>query len=207
MAPSLSIYKLTPSDSAHWSTAMQIYRDAFPEWEREPEEIIHKRVNSGRYAMYCGQKDNDVIGFYILDIDPKHHYVFFCFLAVVEDCRGQGYGTYMCRDAITRFYNEYDIDWLLIEAEERQAIFYGQLGFKKFDMPYQVPKYNAPDSVPMHLMAISANINQDSIDKPSLSQLIADVFVSGYHLSMEDARITQQIAAIPDNVKLINWPQ
>ena len=203
----LSICKTTPSDTATWQAAMDIYRQAFPEWEREPEDILLERIHNGRYVMYCGLENNTVIGFYLLDINPSHHYALFCFLAVSEHCRGRGFGSDLCRDAVARFQQNENLDWLLIEAEDRQAIFYGRLGFKKIAMTYNVPKFDAADSVPMHLMTIATEPNQHAIDKNTLTQLIEHIFVTGYHLPKDDVRIQQQVAAIPNSAALVNWPQ
>lgn len=202
----LLIHQITPSDTSRWQAIMEIYYATFPEWEREPEDILIERISSGRYVMYCGQAQNNIVGFYILDINQEPSYALFCFLAVSETQRGKGLGTILCKDAIRRFHEEYALDLLLIEAEDRQAIFYGKLGFKKIDINYLVPEYNAPDSVPMHLMAISADDHVTQLEAKHLRALLQHIFTTGYYLNNQDERLTAQLAKIPEHAALLVWP-
>ena len=204
--PNLSISQITPDNTRRWQAAMEIYYAAFPEWEREPEEVLIERISSGRYVMYCGVEQNIVVGFYILDINQAPDYALFSFLAISETQRGKGLGTTLCKDAIRRFHEEYSLSLLLIEAEDRQAIFYGKLGFKKIDINYLVPKYNAPGSVPMHLMAISADNNASHLEANHLRTLIQHIFTTGYYLNEQDERLTAQLANIPQQAALLSWP-
>ena len=202
----LNIYQITPDDISRWQATMEIYYTAFPEWEREPEDVLIKRISSGRYVMYCGQEQDNVVGFYILDINQEPSYALFSFLAVSESQRGKGLGTILCKDAIRRFHEEYSLNLLLIEAEDRQALFYGKLGFKKIDIDYLVPKYNAPGSVPMHLMAISVDNHAPHLEAKQLRALIEHIFTTGYYLNDQDERLTAQLANIPELAALLVWP-
>ncbi len=203
----LKIERVTLTDSVYWRSCIEIYRESFPDWEREPEDIITKRVQQGRYLLFAGIGTQEkVVGFYILDLVAEVNYVLFSFLAVTQSERGKGYGTFMCKDATPRFKNETNIDWLLIEAENRQAIFYGKLGFRKLTLDYKVPKFGEPGSVMMHLMTINAHEGINHIQGNDLTQMIERIFLDGYHLSKNDNRVNEQIALIPKQVKLISWP-
>ena len=203
----LTITKIETTDNEHWPSIMAIYREAFPEWEREPEEAIEQRLHSGRYALFSGQKNHAVIGFYILDLNHNPSYALLCFLAVAENYRGHGYGTLLCQDAITRFHNKKQRDWLLTEAEDRQAIFYGKLGFKKANLPYNVPKFDSAGSIPMHLMLMSLDSNKTMVDNHCLRSLIHHTFTTGYDLAENDPRLARQLALIPEKTQLLQWPQ
>jgi len=207
--PVASIKQILPSDKALWQAVLTIYRAAFPDWEREPESTVTERATAGRYAVYCATNEHaELVGFYILDINLTPNYATFCFLAVAERYRGQGYGTKLCCDAISRFHNEYKkTAWLLIEAEDRQALFYGKHGFKKIDIPYQIPMFDSLDVTPMHLMLISTSPNQTHIPGDCLMELIQHIFITGYQLNANDARKQQQIALIPKQAQLLSWPQ
>lgn len=204
----LKIEQVILTDSANWRFCIEIYQESFPDWEREPEDIITKRVQQGRYHLFAGiDKQEQVVGFYLLDIVAEFNYVMFDYLAVKANQRGKGYGTLMCQDAITRFQTKTNIDWLFIEAEERQSIFYGKLGFRKLTLDYQVPEFGEPGSVMMHLMTIytyKKDINY--IAGNDLVRMIEHIFLDGYHLSKNDHRVSKQLSLIPKQVKLIPWP-
>jgi ribosomal protein S18 acetylase RimI-like enzyme len=201
-----SISKITPHDASRWQATLEIYREAFPEWEREPEDAITQRAIEGRYVIHGAlNEQGTVIGFYLLDIVHNPNYACLCFLAVADRYQGRGIGTKLCRDAIARFHDEYRLDWLLIEAEERQAIFYSKLGFKRVDIPYNAPKFDETGSVPMHLMLISSGIDKKTIDGACLTEMIRHVFITGY--KADNDCINQQVEQIPDQVQLLNWRQ
>ncbi len=204
-----TITQITPLDSSHWQTILSIYRSSFPDWEREPEATLNTRTLANRYAVYCAFNEDGIIsGFYILDINQTLRYATFCFLAVAQRYRRLGHGSALCRDAISRFNNTYtSIDWLLVEAEDRQAIFYGKYGFKKIDIPYHIPSFTGPGTIPMHLMAIPKASNKRCIEKNYLQELIQHIFISGYQLNENDSRMQRQLALIPKQAQLISWPQ
>ncbi len=204
-----TITQITPLDNAHWQAVLKIYRASFPDWEREPETTLRTRTLANRYAVYCAfNEDRIVSGFYILDIHQALRYAVFCFLAVDQKYRGLGYGRALCRDAISRFNNTYSsIDWLFVEAENKQAIFYGRHGFRKINIPYRIPSFSGSETIPMHLMAISKTDNKYRIEKKHLKKIIQHIFVSGYQLNENDSRTQQQLALIPKQAQLIRWPQ
>ena len=201
----LKIEQVTSTDSPKWHCCMEIYRDSFPDWEREPEDAITQRVQQGQYLLLAAiDIQAQVVGFYILDSVAEFNCVMFTFLAVTKSERGKGYGTLLCQDAINRFKNESEIEWLLIEAGERQAAFYGNLGFKKLDLDYKVPKFGEAGSVMMHLMAISAHKDICGVQGNVLTQIIKRMFINDYQLSEHDNRLNEQLALIPEQVKLMD---
>ena len=89
----LRIVVLAEATGPRWEACMTIYREAFPEWERESEAVIAERLALGRYLLIVAQREERVLGFYILELNPSRHYVMFNFLAVDAARRGEGVGT------------------------------------------------------------------------------------------------------------------
>ncbi|MEN8216915.1 MAG: hypothetical protein ABFS56_11205 [Pseudomonadota bacterium] len=56
-------------------------------------------------------------------------------------------------------------------------------------------------------MAINAHEGINHIQGNDLTQMIERIFLDGYHLSKNDNRVSEQIALIPKQVKLISWPE
>lgn len=185
-----------------WEDAIKIYNDSFPEWEKEDVENILSNIKTGRYKMIVYVSNNEVQGFYILDINHKLDYVLFTFLAVKENLRGHGIGTKLCLNAIDYFNNSIDCSWLFIEAEDRQSKFYGKLGFQKILIDYLVPEFNSNESVKMHFMCIEKDKKLDHI---SLKEIITNIFTFGYMLDKNDKRIENQLNKIPSTINLVDW--
>lgn len=50
----LKIEQIILTDSVNWRSCLDIYRESFPDWERESEDIIIKRVQQARYLLFAG---------------------------------------------------------------------------------------------------------------------------------------------------------
>ncbi|WP_456380954.1 GNAT family N-acetyltransferase [Hydrogenimonas sp.] len=184
--------------------AERIYDASFPAWEKEPISRIRERIASGRYRCVVYVEGERVLGFYLLDIDRELRFTLFSFLAVDRAWRGRGIGTTLCRAAIEDFRHDPESLWLMIEAEDRQAIFYGRLGFRKILLDYRVPRFDDEGSVPMHLMAVEKDV---PLDADRLRRIVREIFVRGYGLSPDDPRIREQLERIPERIELIKWPR
>jgi GNAT superfamily N-acetyltransferase len=202
----LSIVQVRPAAGAHWSAAMRIYQASFPGWEREPVHVIARRVDQARYLMKAGLLDGKVIGFYILDLNPAQGFALFAFVAVTAAQRGKGLGGELCRDAIAVFRMlGQENRWFLVEAEERQAIFYGRMGFLDIGIDYRVPRFDNEGSVPMHLMTVPRHPGQSMVSG-ELGEIVRRLFLSGYSLDEDDPRIAAQLAKVPATIPLKPWP-
>jgi len=192
-------YKLIKinSSSKHWHETISIYNESFPEWEKEPVDIIKKRVDHKKYKMTSYIENNEVKGFYILDINKKNNFLLFTFLAVDKKYRGKGIGSLLCKNAIESFKKFENINWLFIEAEDRQAKLYIKLGFLKIKIDYFIPKYDSYKSIPMHLLVIQKN---NLLTKNDLEFIIKRIFTYGYRLKEEDKRIYNVIHNLPKKI-------
>ncbi|OOZ39146.1 hypothetical protein BOW53_12655 [Solemya pervernicosa gill symbiont] len=206
MTDALRISSVHQTSGSEWNACMTIYRATFPAWEREPEAVIADRLNEGSYQLMAGLLSGRVVGFYIQELNPLNAYVMFNYLAVDESQRNGGIGTLLCRDAMARFKRLSGFSWLLVEAEERQAIFYGRLGFHKLAFDYFAPRYDDSESVPMHLMVLPQEKRPKSIPAKELADIIRHLFHNGYLLDHDDPRVERQLSRLADDVSLVTWP-
>ena len=75
----------------HRKEVKHLYITAFPKEERAPFWLLMSRVNNGRDSFYAVEDKGEFVGLVYTIRKEKLLYVFF--LAVVEEKRGQGYGT------------------------------------------------------------------------------------------------------------------
>ena len=206
MSVTLIYHTIDEKSDHYWDEFVRIYHEAFPEWEIEPVNLISGRVDEGKYTLVVGLQENHVVGFYLLDIVEVHRYVTFSFLAIDHNLRGKGLGTLLCQHAMETVQAMDDIDWLFIEAEERQALFYGLLGFKKLLIQYLIPSFESPQSIPMSLMVLpTTQQRSSSIDSDLLKSIVHDIFRHGYHLEESDPRISAQLSRITTDIPFITW--
>ena len=192
-------FKEITADSKEFQDSMKIYRDSFPEWEREDEKDILKNIQSKIYKMIISLYKNKVVGFYILDINENLNYMILSFLAIEKSYRGRGIGSELCQKVINDFYSISKQDWLLIEAEERQSKLYSKLGFKDIKLDYKVPSFESQESIDMHLMLLQKEV---PLTQNMLMKIIKDIFYRGYALKKDDVRITQQLKRVEESKSL-----
>lgn len=194
-----------PADPA-WREVLKIYRETFPESEREPEHVLTSRMDEGRYVVYaCALTDGRIVAFHIVDAVLPSQYAVFSYLGVTEKYRGKGYGTALCQHAIESFRQNEALRIMYIGADDRQSRFYGHLGFLRLDLDYRVPR---PDggSEPKHLLAMPMGDHVAALLKSELGKVIMSIFVDGYRLTPGDPRIDEQLARIPERTRLQPWP-
>ena len=172
---------------------LSIYEDSFPASQREKSSNIEKNIANGTYKMCIYLLDEEVLGFYILDIQPQLDYTLLTFLAIKAAKRGIGLGSKLSLKATELFKEELQSKYFLIEAQERQAKLYEKFGFEKIAIEYSAPSFDSEQSIPMELMKLKGSAD---IDKVSLSKIIEDIFTRGYSLNKNDARIEQQLSKI-----------
>lgn len=179
-------------DFTLWRESIQIYRDSFPVWERESEANLLKNIKNRTYKMIVYTKDKEVVGFYILDINPALNYTLFSFLAIKESHRGFGFGSVLCLYAIEYFYTKTQCKWFFLEAEDTVSGFYNKLLFKTLDVDYRIPAFDSQKSIQINLMLI----REMSIDRDYLRLIIKDIFIRGYDLKENDIRIEEQLKKV-----------
>lgn len=176
-----------------WNESIDIYINSFNEHEREDTDKIYKNIQNNNYKMFSCLQDNEIVGFYILDINHTLNYAICTFLAVKTSKRTLGFGTKLCLNAIEYFQSNIKCNWFLIEAKNKQARLYEKLGFKKMNLDYQIPIFNSQNSIKTNLMIIQ---RESKIDKISLLNIIKDIFQRGYSLDENDRRIINQLDRI-----------
>lgn len=206
--PEPNIVELRQPLGTAWQALLTIYHASFPAWEREADEVLSERLRAGRYRIFGIEHQGIIKGFYLLEFNYDADYVLLVFLAVAESMRGLGLGSRLCEDMIARFHREkgFGCNWLITEAEERQARFYGRHGFKRLDLDYEVPRFNEAGTVKMSLMAVSAREGGRLILAQALQTIIRHNFLQGYEVGDSDPRYLNQIARIQGDILLLDWP-
>jgi|GEM_PF-2326796 len=201
----LKIRRISNSIDPGWLQSRQIYRDQFPSDEREPEAVLCAGIDSGEYQLWVGEYDGTVVGFYILSLYPVHNYVLFSYLAVAGQHQGQGIGRELCRHAIATTQTAATCQWLFVEAQARQARYYGGLGFLMLDYQYLAPCFDSHESIAMSLLAVAVNNQTKHIEINELNDIVEHMFVVGYQLEPGDLRLQQQLSCHQSTIALIAW--
>jgi len=200
------IVPVDPGQQDLWDECIRIYTAAFPRWERESEGALRRRLGMDRYRMRAGRKNGKIVGLVILDIEPPFKSALLTYLAVDDDERGKGYGTALTEEAIRLFREETECDWLLIEAEDRQAELYGRIGFLKISVDFYVPRFDDQGVVPMHLLALPRHPGLANMSADELKQTLEWIYQSGYLIRSDDPRLAKQLSAVTGDTELIAWP-
>ena len=189
--------------AADWAEIVTIYRSSFKADLREPEPLLADRLEAGRYRLFTARKRSQINGFAILDVIPTPSYAVLSYLAVSENHRNSGIGASLCHHVVENFRKAAPANWLLVEAEKRQADFYRRQGFATFACPYDAPQFGDAGSIAMSLQGIAKSKETRSASRAELCDIIEHLFLDGYGLEKNDPRLVAQLAAIADPTPLI----
>lgn len=207
MMQKLHYFRILPDQLSDWKGFCRLYQSEFPAWEQEPLDAIRERLLAGRYSL-TGVKNTEgqLMGFYLLDQPNDPDYSILTFMAVTPEYRNQGLGSEICRHAFTH-YTKREHHWLLIEAEERQSLFYGRLGAQCLELEYHIPHFSdAESSTPMHLMVLMKPTTPNEMDGDFLRRIIEHIFIEGYRVTREDDCLIRQLELIPSKLRTLVWP-
>ncbi|WP_394129121.1 GNAT family N-acetyltransferase [Shewanella maritima] len=191
----MQIQQLSHASGPLWQSAMAIYQDVFPQWERESEQDIAQAVNAGRSRAIVICQGDQVLGMSLTEMYPQLSFAMLGYLFIAPSHQGQGLGKRLCDELFDFFDPHPEFTWLLVEAESGPEQFYKRLGFTTFDFEYLSPHYDDEHATPMALM-YHTKPNAALPNAEQLCQIVAHIFNHSYYLSMEDPRLKQQLETI-----------
>ncbi|MCL1137862.1 GNAT family N-acetyltransferase [Shewanella pneumatophori] len=187
----MQIKQLTQASGALWQSAMAIYCQVFPDWEREPIAELQQAIDSAssRCIVLCDA--NQVYGVSITELYPQQGFALLGYLFIAPSHQGQGLGKLLCDELFQFIEQQTTRILLLVEAESGPAKFYQKLGFNAFDIDYLSPHYDDMGSAPMALMYHAPS--HSSAPSPSqIWQMVEHIFINSYYLTPTDPRLKQQ---------------
>ena len=200
--------RIDAQDGPAWRALAAIYEEVFPEWEREPLEMMAERAATGRYVVEIGETDEGVVGFSLIDFESGPDHALLAYLAVRGALQGRGYGAALCAQAVERFREHDGPGWLFVEAEDRQALYYGRLGFSHLEFDYRIPHYDSAEAQPAHLLALPRDPGVVRIPARQLAEELKSIFIDGYFVDKDDPRLAAQLARLEGvaDIPLAPWP-
>ncbi len=193
---------LTGDDSAGWRAFGDLYRSAFPEWEREPLDQTARRLESGRYRASGCWAGARLLGFHVCDDVAEPEYSVLTFVAVAAIHRGRGIGRRRIADVVAAHAGAWPRRTLFVGAEAGPARLYAQAGFRRLALDYRVPHYSDGFATqPMTLLARTPGADT-CMDGGYVSAVIEHQFIDGYRVDACDERLLAQLVRVPDCVGL-----
>ena len=204
-AGEISLVPLQDVDGAPWQAFLDLYGHCFPATEREPEARIAARVVAGRYRLVLARTRPGTrrpatvaLGFSLVDRVPRLGYAVLTYLAVAPEWRGRGIGRALVAEAVADFRHRSRERLLLVEAVGEAAGLYRGGGFSALEMDYRVPEFAGSGVQPMTLLAVPARSGQGAVPGETLKGVVRHMFVDGYGVAPDDARLEAQVKRIPE---------
>ena len=183
--------QLTKTADPLWESAMVLYCETFPEWERESIVNIEAAVNSGSSRCILIYEGGKTIGMSLTEVYLPHKFAMLAYLFVSPGHQGLGLGKLLCQELFDFFDRSSVLKWLLVEAEAGPERFYKKLGFTTLSIQYLSPHYDDMQSTPMALM-LHSKLGQSAPSKAQLWEIVKHIFSESYYLADNDPRLEQQ---------------
>ncbi len=211
--PDLFIRQLKPEMPEEFRQLVQIYLEALPESERKPVSDIQMMLHRPEYELLIASVDNVVVAFSIVVDLSGADVCLLEYMAVFGNFRGMGIGRALFGKAVStkRAASRY----VLLEVDsdkgnyadrsdnKRRKDFYRRLGCKEVkDLDYKMPLATNRIPPPMDLLVYKKGIPAE-IEKVRLRTWLQNVYGEVYRQSIDDVRINEMIAPLPDKVKLV----
>jgi GNAT superfamily N-acetyltransferase len=207
----INFIPITDLSNRHVEQAFAIYRKSFPGNERQKEEVVLQRLNSGKEELFVGLKDDEVISMALVFNLFSSGFVLLDYFAVSEHERRLGTGTRFIQYLVRRYYQSNNQIILEVEdpgdgknLEERQqrVNFYRRLGAKCLqDVHYVLPALDGTTSTKMILMIFTEG-NVSVVPRPEVENLLLDLYEQVYNKNPDDPLVLDVIQGLPKIIKL-----
>ena len=212
-APKMSIrfIQITDLNNQKTEQAFVIYRKSFPANERQKEEVVRQRLNSGTEDMFAGLKDDAVIAMGLVFNLSNSGFVLLDYFAVSEHERGSGTGTLFMQFLI-QCYNQSNKQMIMevedpqdgknLEERQRRVNFYRGLGAKCLqDVRYVLPALDGTTSTTMILMTFTQG-SVPTMPGSEVKKLLLDLYEQVYNKNADDPLVLDVINRLPKQINL-----
>ena len=198
--------------SREFKEAIKIYIDSFPPNERQPIDVVERRVKNNLYQMFVGMVDDVVVFMAFLYPLRGTPFILFDYMATREDYRNKGIGTKFVNMLIDRMRK--DNKYLILEVEDpcygdnkeqrkRRVNFYKRLGAKQMkDVKYVLPPLSGETPTQMILM-ILPKYNEGKISGQLVKEIITRIYEEVYSRGKNDPLLKSFIDTVGDVVDLV----
>lgn len=169
-------------DQAWWD----IYRESFPDYEREPADVILESLRRGAGLAFRSRRNTTTIGIATTHLLLNPAAVFLVYLAIASPHRGAGLGHELLEFAWStsaaglreRGREPLGMVWEVDPVEGRLA-FFQRHGGVLLPRPYLQPPVNGVEPVPMQLMFRPSG-NGKLPDAPATEALVQAMYREKY---------------------------
>lgn len=207
----IKFIRVTNLNNHHAEQAFAIYRKSFPSNERQKEEVVWQRINSGSEELFAGLRDDEVISMGLVFNLSNSEFVLLDYVAVLERERRSGTGTLFMQYLIQRY--DQSNKQIILEVEDpgegkepegrqQRVNFYRRLGAKCLqDVHYILPALDGTTSTKMILMIFTQR-NVSAMPRPEVEKLLLDLYEQVYNKNHEDLMVLDVIRQLPKTIKL-----
>jgi len=190
--------------------AIKIYEDSFPANERQPVDIIKKRIKKNLYQMFIGCLDGEVVFMALLYELKNTDFVLLDYMATKENFRGKGIG----QKFVENMKKELKLAHLILEIEnpkygnnreqrQKRVKFYRQLGAKELkDINYILPPLLGDIPTEMILM-ILLDSDEGKMEGNLVKKLITQIYKELYNRDENDEFLNKFISKVKRSIELV----
>jgi GNAT superfamily N-acetyltransferase len=205
------IYLHTDTRDAVFEKIMQIYRDSFPENERQPGSILEERIRTGLETLSVAFLKDEPVGFCLVWTLKDTAFDLLDYLAVRETSRGSGYGTLILHETAKRVLQGgrslvievedpdygYESDW-----KRRRIEFYTRNGAAILEgFSYILPPLDGTRPTRMRLLFFNGD-KRRCMERWELGNLIRRIYKDVYGRDGDDPYLQEMFLNLPVKPKL-----
>ena len=201
----MSIRQLGKHETAAFERVLAIYREAIEPSEQRPEADLRGVIGREDYLVLVAERDAGIVGFAISWLPDGEDFWLFEYVAATPAERGKGTGAALLRQSASAAGADrtglVEADAARDDVTARRLGFYERLGCRPLHgLDYQLPLRTHGLPPPMLLLALTP---ASAVSRDAVGRWLRRLYVGVYGQLADDPRITQMLAALPPDVRLV----
>jgi GNAT superfamily N-acetyltransferase len=194
--------------------AMRIYTESFPPNERQPINIIGKRLNQNLYKIFVGLLGKRAVFMALLYPLKNTDFILFDYMATDKNFRNKGIGSKFLKYLLGVLKKYTPDKYLILEVEDpkygnnkeqrkRRVNFYKRLGAKEMkNVSYILPPLSGNIPTEMILM-VFPEYKEQKVDGDMVKKLITKIYKELYNRDEDDSLLNSFIHEMNNSIELI----
>jgi GNAT superfamily N-acetyltransferase len=193
-----------------FEAAMEIYAEAFPEFERMPIPLVKTKLGDQNYQLVIGKDNGEVRCFALLYFFKNPIYILLDYYAIHRNFRNQGIGFQLLRQLCDFLQINAGERYLLLEVEdpafgenrpdrERRMAFYHRFGIVTLNgVRYYLPGFFGNDPIEMLLMIYP---KPPLLTRKDVSDIIKELYITRYKRNPKEPILQKILDSIPKTIE------
>jgi len=200
---------LKTSACTEFEELLDIYHEAFPPEERQPDQVLQENIEREVSQAYIAKDASNVIFFLHAHNVPQTPLIFLDYAATPPSYRGNQISRHFFKQAFSLFGD----DRILFgqqeapdhgenpDAKQKRIAYFGSIGFQYLhNVPFLLPDHSGGTHLTPMVLCVMTQNPVSTLPKQLIAKAIRFIFIQVYRRNEDNALLHQNLRVIPDEI-------